>query len=194
MNRGQHYNLPSKPNPFVQVRQDLGLTADQVADDLQMHRNSIIRTEQGQYELPPQDLLDYYFVSQNRQAEIIQEYKSWKIFIRKENFGLLKPGLIWPEFVPKVAHPFKQWRLVSGVKALNTIAKAFALHQGILFRYESQPERCNTTPEIIMQALMQSGYDPRLLYALEVDFQVYKRLIRDSLTITHSNAPVGKAS
>lgn len=195
MNKGQLIKLPKVANPFVDVRVYLGLTVDHVSADLTLHRNSILRTEQGQYDLPPQDLLDYYWTSLSRREEVLTQYQTWRVLMRKANYGLLtyegpdtSQGPILNS--TNALHPFKAWRLYSGVKALNTVAKAFALHQGILFRYESQPERCNTTPVVILDALTDSGYSSQVTDSLETAFQTYKQAIRDSLTVVHHPSSV----
>lgn len=181
MRIGQPYNLPTDPNPFLSMRNYLGLTVDQVSNDLEVHRNTILRTEQGQYTNPPNDLLDYYFPSSVRKLEILEEYSQWRLLCRKANYGLLDP-LFDYRFLGGIAfHPFKEWRDFSKVKALNTIAKAFALHHGTLFKYESQPERCETTPPQIIEALRDSGYSNLQLENLELAFQLYKRKIRNSI-------------
>lgn len=194
---GAKYNtLPNILNPFTSIRLDLGLTVDEVARDLSMHRNSILRTEQGQYDYPPQDLLDYYAINS---SSTLAAYETWRTLIRKANYGLLHVARLghlteWniPLDPSHETHPFKFWRQVSGVTALNTIAKAFALHQGILFRYESQSNLCASTPSPIVNALLDSGYSPNVISQLELAFERYKATVRRGLVITP--LPVGKAS
>lgn len=194
---GAAYSRPLVPNPFTSIREDLGLTADQVARDLNMHRNSVLRTEQGQYDAPPEDLLEYYGLASTMREGTLTAYSSWRVLIRQANFGLLhiaKLGTQTEWSIPldhsNITHPLKFWRQTSGVKALNTIAKAFALHQGILFRYESQSERCSVTPSVIIEALRDSGYSDTVVEQLETAFQLFKQRTRDSLTVVHS-VPVG---
>ena len=180
MNRGAHYNLPTDPNPFLSIRNYLGLTVDQVSNDLEVHRNTILRTEQGQYTNPPNDLLDYYFPSSVRKLEILEEYNQWRLLCRKANYGLLQEAWFNGTFIGEL-HPFLAWRKLSGGKALNTIAKAFALHHGTLLKYESQPDRCEITPPQIIEALADSGYSDGTLLELESSFQNYKQRIRNSI-------------
>lgn len=188
---GQSIKFPTAPNPFTSIRESLGLTADQVASDLSMHRNSILRTEQGQYDAPPEDLLEYYGLATHQRETILEKYSHWRVLMRQANYGLLHVDKLGMQY-STTEHPFKFWRLASGVPALNTIAKAFALHQGILYRYESQSHLCNFTPLVIIEALTDSGYSSSITEQLETAFQTYKRVARESLTIIHS--PVGRAS
>lgn len=193
---GAQFKRPLVPNPFTSIRENLGLTADQVARDLNMHRNSVLRTEQGQYDAPPEDLLEYYGLAGTMREGTLRAYNSWRVLMRQANYGLLfDTNLTAQTSLEGTApqHPFKTWRLSSGVKALNTIAKAFALHQGILFRYESQSERCSVTPPVIIEALRDSGYSDYRVEELESMFQLFKQRTRESLTVVHS-IPVGKAS
>lgn len=186
---GATFNRPAILNPLTAIRENLGLTVDQVAQDLSMHRNSILRTEQGQYASPPEDLLEYYGLHTHQRESILERYNHWRVLMRKANYGLLDQSILMQyNFSCDIGHPFKQWRLASGVKALNTVAKAFALHQGILFRYESQSHLCNFTPLVIIDALIDSGYTAAETAYLEDLFQWYKECLRDSLTTTHSSS------
>lgn len=207
-------------NPFVTMRESRGFTLTDLVNLTGLSRNSIIRTEQGQYTEPPKALVDFYFTNQNLNQsfntnslnettlrsiynqELLSEYNRYKTFKRKANYGLLKDDVfsIREVFTPYLLlnapvgafshlipsdHPFIAWRLGSGVKALNTIAKAFCLHQGDLFRYEKQPHKCNETPPPIIAALKVAGYSVDTCSTLELAFQAFKNKIRNDLVVTY---------
>lgn len=180
----QYPNPKLYKNPFLLVREELGMSITQIAQAVRMNRNTIIRTEQGQYDIPSQDLLDFYWVPSS-QASVLTDYETWRQLMRRANYGLLEVMFNPWGSSPKDVHPLKRWREISGITALNTLAKAYCLHQAVLFRYETQPNRCNATPPPILAALRDSGYTEAILTKLETAYQEYKLAVREAIKIEY---------
>lgn len=165
--------IPSYPfeNPLKRERLLRSLTLEALALKTGVSRMTIIRTEQGLYNVPSDRLLTFLSPdSAVRRTGLQAEYQVWRKGRREASYGVLPDA---GGFNAIEAHPFVAWRESAALNQ-NQVAKAFCIHRATLYKFESQPHLLNDVPEDILEALIQSGYSTVTLQALRSAFSSYK--------------------
>ena len=173
-------------NPLVKMRRNLGLTQVQLAERTGLSRQIIIRTEQAQFPVPSQVLLDYFYEQSQYMDEeaVILNYVEFQKVIRAQNgVDSINPVLL-PTFPTRAylalfdatpIHPFKFWRTNSNPPVTVVhVAKCLCVHQGMLYKYEDEPHLVNTTPGQLVEALTDAGYPDSTLRDLQLCYNEFK--------------------
>lgn len=198
--------MPLPLNPLKVERKRLGLTIDSLCYRASVSKSLVIKNEQGTYPEPSPTILAY-FTNEDPDfdsAECRASYRAWQRDKREQSYGLLNPhfdlraylrGLPVGDDIGKsqngtepYPHPFEWWRLRTVLQPnLNKISKGFCLQQALLFKFEQQAYLVNSVPEPITHALIEAGYDRRVLMDLEVAYSEWKQYIRNlSLKVDRS--------
>jgi DNA-binding XRE family transcriptional regulator len=167
------------PNPLKQLRERLNLTLDQVAYRASISKQFIIKAEQAVYTDPSETLLAFYSALIDLDAvEVTQQYYRFQRETRKANYG----RLIEPWTFKVENHPFISWRQLSGVSSAAGICKLYCVHPAVLNKFENRSYLLAGTPEQLVVALMESGYSPETLAALEEAYIRFK-ILRGNLEV-----------
>jgi transcriptional regulator with XRE-family HTH domain len=169
-------------NPLKRLRHLCNLTLDQVAYQVGVSRQFIIRAEQGVYSAVPDSLLDFYGGRLEVDALAVgAEYYQFQLLTRKANYGRLIEPWTFPDVLQ---HPFIHWRLMSGVTSSAGICKLFCVHPATINKFEKRSFLMNAIPDQLVGALLESGYHPETLDTLEQSYKRYKLEQRNRLEVT----------
>jgi len=153
-------------NPVKNARRFLNLTQVELARRCNVSRQTVLRTEQGVYTgLPPS-------VGNELEASvpgIYDAYRSWQSAQRRANYG----KLIEPYSFSESQHPFKRWRLDSGLNSRMGVCKDFCFHPAVITKFENTLE-LQECPDTILDSLRESGYKESTLTALQQAYKVYR--------------------
>lgn len=176
-------------NPLLKARQELGFTQFDVADEVGVTRNFIVRAESGEYPHAPQNLVSYYAGGDKSKAiELTDQYNAFRTVQRKLSFGLLYPYFNEPEDylvpgVPGMMHPLLYWtkrtaEITPGnvptyplPSSLYAICRAFCVHHAVMYKWTKGES--SSVPKIFLDALFVSGYDEGVLIDLEGAYRMY---------------------
>jgi transcriptional regulator with XRE-family HTH domain len=163
-------------NPLKETRERLNLTIDQVAYRASLSKQFIIKAEQGVYSDPSETLMAYYGSLTDLDVIVIQQqYYAFQRETRKANYGrLIEPWTF--TLTSENDHPFISWRELSGVGSAAGICKLFCVHPAVLNKFEKRSYLLAGCPEQLTAALLESGYKPETLDALESAYVQYKIL------------------
>lgn len=167
-------------NPVKNARKFLRLTQLELADACHVSRQTVLRTEQGVYTSLPPSLGDYLV---RETPGIYSAYHAWQTAKRKSSYG----KLIEPYAFDGNDHPFHRWRIDSGLASRMGVCKDFCLHPAVVTKFENTIEHMGV-PDIILDALRDSGYSETTLTALQ---SAYSRYRTASLTAPVGNVSVG---
>lgn len=163
-------------NPVKQYRHYLGLSINELELRSGVHRQVIIRAEQGCFNVIPPRLYTFLVgILGEGQPSLADNYKHWIHQKRISSYGTLPNAL--PPFNP-TKHPFVLWR-ESGRnefgRPLNRteICKLFCVHPSTLTRFETNL-MMQTIPEQLREALLQSGYKSELIDELSIQYKRYR--------------------
>lgn len=158
-------------NPLREARERLNLTIDQVAFRASVSKQFIIKAEQAVYTDPSETLISYYSALIDLDVvEINSRYYTFQRETRKANYG----RLIEPWKFLSATHPFISWRELSGVGSAAGICKLFCVHPAVLNKFEKRSFLLSGVPEQLTVALLESGYKPETLDALEKSYRDFK--------------------
>lgn len=168
-------------NPVKNARRFLGLTQLELANECGVSRQTVLRTEQGVYTSLPPSLGDWL----TRDVPgIYSAYTSWQTAKRKHSYGrLIEPY----SFDTANDNPFHRWRLDSGLTSRMGVCKDFCLHPAVVTKFENTLEHISV-PDIILDALRDSGYAESTLTALQRAYSEYR-----GRALMKEPAPVGNA-
>lgn len=161
-----------RTNPIKAAREQLGLSIGQVAGAANIHRQVIIKTEQGCYaDIPPR--LYSYLVSRLGDSDpgYTADYQRWVAEKRIESYGRLNRWL--PDFRAEL-HPLVQWRQESELTR-TAFCKAFCVHTSTITRFETKLEQ-QTIPDQLIQALSASGYSSDTISEIGTRYRIYRML------------------
>lgn len=170
-------------NPYKTARTQEGLTLHNLTDLLSISRNTVIRTEAGQFTNPPQAIADYF-------PEVTySDYLGWQRLKRIANYGLLFilpiPEYTFPtKFYQSPylhIHPFTWWMSMTHGMNPNVIANAYCVSISTVEKFINTPERVSSVPEDLLFALLDSGYSKSLLYDLVLAYTGYKTYMNDRI-------------
>jgi len=179
-------------NPLLSARLELGYTQFDVADEVGVTRNFIVRAEAGEYPKPPRNLVEFYAGGDNEKTLVLEDaYVAYQHRSRLEAFGLLYPYFEVPEDylapgMPGLRHPLTQWahrtaqitpEVVPSYPLptnLYTICRAFCVHHAVMYRW-THDSSVKDVPKIFLEALFESGYPEVGLIALEGAYQIYRK-------------------
>jgi len=163
------------PSPLKELREERNLTLERVERLTQLSKQYIIKAEQCVYTEPSQVLLDFYEVGV---GEVEAAYYAYQRSTRIANYGrLIEP---WA-FNSGRQHPFTQWRMLSGQISASGICKYYCIHPAILHKFEK--EIMSEVPEVILKALLESGYKPETLSKLEEGYKRFKQTLREGIEV-----------
>lgn len=193
-------------NPVKAQRQKMRLTIDQLCHQADVSKSLVIKNEQGAYPEPSVTIVDFFYNNSDEfdKVEFTTAYYEWQSWQRKRNYGLLTPdfplesylkGLpVGEAMVAPYKHPFLYWRQASFTHPnLNAISKGFCIHQGLLFKFESQSHLVNSVPQPIRSALLEAQYTERSLDRLELAYSEWKRYMRNLSQQRTHGGPNGPA-
>lgn len=178
-------------NPFLAARLELGYTQFDVAEEVGVSRNFIVRTESGEYPHPSQNLLEYYAGGDNSKADLLKDqYAAYRVTSRERAYGLLYPGFETPDdfLVPGAAnlmHPLLYWNnrtvqitpeLVPTyplATSLYALCRAFCVHHAVMHNWTTGNQK--SVPKVFLEALFESGYSESCLIGLEGAYRLYLR-------------------
>lgn len=176
-------------NPLLQARLELKYTQFDVADEVGVTRNFIVRVESGEYPHAPQNVVQYYAGGDKQKAiELTEGYAAFQSLQRKHSYGLLYTDFQSPEEylvpgLPTQMHPLLYWAKRTAEltpyqvptypipTSLYGICRAFCVHHAVMHRWV-KGESPNV-PKIFLEALFESGYDEGVLIDLEGAYRMY---------------------
>lgn len=190
-------------NPLLRERLKLGRTQHEVAEDLGVTRNFIVRAESAEYPEPPRNVVEYYAGGDNsgvgNRADLLaSQYKAYQITQREEHYGMLYPYFEAPEeFLspvgPAAEHPLTMWLLRStqidpeapGISVdkggsypypptLYALCRAFCVHHAVMYRWLKDAKTVKKVPKVFLAALFESGYSEQCLIALEGAYEIHR--------------------
>lgn len=167
----------STPNPIKHLRTELGLTIDELSNVIGINRNTLIRTEAGQYSQIPLAILNYFKAG----FELEQSYAMWQKTMRLRNYAILH---VLPIFGLPYVHPLKEWidQSYLGSKiTVNALANAFCVNYSTLHKFTATPERMDSVPADFLEALLNAGYSTSTLEDFVRAYSRYKSEIRDQI-------------
>ena len=153
-------------NPIKNARKFLNLTQVQLANQCGVRRQTILRTEQGVYTSLPPSVGNALVVSV---PGIYDAYHSWQVSQRRANYG----KLIEPYSFGDTNHPFKRWRMDSGLTSRMGVCKDFCFHPAVITKFENTLD-LQECPDTILDSLRESGYKETTLTALQQAYKVYR--------------------
>lgn len=158
-------------NPLKELRGAAGLTMERVCRGTQVSKQYLIKQEQGCYNEPSEVLLDFYSgYSELDVNEVKQRYYAFQRSVRKANYGrLIEP---WKFIVDY--HPFINWYTLSGIPSASSVCRIFCLHPSVMHRFFNRSNLINEVPSQLTAALLESGYKPETLQALQDAFTDFK--------------------
>jgi hypothetical protein len=187
---------PLRPNPLKVERKRLGITIETLCYRANISKSLVIKNEQGTYPLPSPTILAY-FTNEDPDfdsASCSADYRTWQRDKRESSYGLLSPTFNLTYYLRGLPvgdedelrgdepyiHPLEYWRINSLHRPnLNMLSKGFCLQQSLLFKFEQQAHLVNSVPDPICHALLEAGYDRRVLSDLETAYTEYKQYFRN---------------
>jgi len=167
-------------SPLRRLRETCNLTIDRVAQDTGLSKQFIIKSEQCVYSEPSDTLIRFYEskLEDNVIDDVYTDYYKFQREVRKFNYGqLIEPWV----FIGYDEHPFRNWRVCSGVGSLSGLCRIFCVHPAVMTKFESTPWQLKAVPEQLVKALLESGYRPTTIQALEEAYYEYRRHLRGEL-------------
>lgn len=151
---------PLPINPFTELRQDLDLSHQRLAEHIHVSKISLIRLEQGIYPDPLPSVL-HYFVSQGHsELALTDSYYDFQALTRKHYFKLFGDDLsIDPE---NPTHPLAQLRRAGDGSyrdlSVMQVSKYICVAQSTLQYFESRWRVQKSVPKSFAIALQANGY------------------------------------
>jgi len=186
-------------NPLLRERLKLNLTQHDIAEELGITRNFIVRAESAEYPEPPKNVLEYYAGGDTSLAEMLaHEYKAYQLRQRQEHYGMLYAYFDSPEdyLSPGGAgqeHPLTYWALrttqidpeAPGISVdkggsypypptLYAICRAFCVHHAVMHRWIREAKTVKRVPKVFLAALFDAGYSEQSLIALEGAYELHR--------------------
>jgi len=162
-----------KKNPIKLLREEAGLSMETLAERSEVSKQTVLRAEQGCYDLIPPSIFNY-MLSAWPYSEIINlptRYRDWQKEQRKQNYGELSTLITW-DFLSPAVHPFIYWRETSNIYARIQISKLYCVHPATISRFEHSNALSSSVPEQLIDALLESGYS---LATIEKLCDLYER-------------------
>jgi len=178
-------------NPLLSARFELGLTQFDVAEEVGVTRNFIVRAESAEYPEAPKNLLEYYSGGdKGKELSLREGYLGYQSASRKEHYGLLYPGFSDPyDYLfpghPTLEHPLTFWakrtcQITPDAvptyplpSTLYAVCRAFCVHHAVMYRWVNDSS-VKSVPKIFLSALFESGYNEASLIALEGAYEQYR--------------------
>lgn len=184
--------------PFKKLRESLGLTIDQLAEEAGISRLAIIRNEQACYTSPSPTLLGFFLPLIDFDADsFFFDYREFQKNTRRLNFGRLSLDVLKAlvsnsdSSPPLISNPVAIWRTSSGLSKAK-VSTLYCIHPDVVSRIECRPHLIPVGfPSQFTDALIQSGYDPEQLSQLESLFGRYRDRLStpNPLTTLNLDAP-----
>lgn len=162
-----------RKNPIKVRREQLNYSINQLEYQSGIHRQVIIRAEQGCYAKIPPRLLSYLLArTGDGTPHLTNDYIAWVAEKRRDSFGKLPEQL--PPFV-EYRHPFIHWRQEAELSRA-AVCTYFCINLATLARFERQYLICQSVPQQLVTALVQSGYSGHLINELRDQYDLYRNL------------------
>jgi hypothetical protein len=124
-----------------------------------MSRMALLRFEQGCIPDPSPKFMPFLPDGLPWEA-FVEDYHAYQVSKRQSNYGILDPDY---EFESGPIHPLQAWINSSKATNLTQVCVALCLHLPILHKFVMGPNHPAIPPEILLDALKDSGYEPRLI-------------------------------
>lgn len=169
-------------SPLKSLREDCDLTLEKVAAKTGLSKQFIIKAEQAVYQEPPDSLLEFYVrLTYVDTSEVRSAYYVFQRETRKFNYG----RLIEPWNFVSSEHPFRNWRVLSGMDSLSGLCRDFCVHPAVMSKFENQSYLLARIPEQLVAALLESGYRATTIAALEEAYSEFKERLRKGVTLVN---------
>lgn len=180
-------------NPLLTRRLALGLTQHELAEEVGVSRNFILRAESAEYPEPPKTLCEFYAGGSESELNLLRDlYRAYQRRQREDHFGMLYPYITDPgdfkDDFDASKHPLNCWLELSvrmdpsapgleevypNVPSLYAVCRAFCVHHAVMHHWLTDRSVRNT-PKIFLEALFESGYNEECLIALEGGYRAYR--------------------
>lgn len=184
-------------NPLARERVALHLTQQELAAQVGVTRNFIVRAENAEYPHPPKPLLEFFTGGDRLAYEALGHlYSAYQKQSRQDNYGLLYPDTKWlnynkTDLIDPLTHPLTWWIIVtsqheeqengisnvgvSGAPTVYEICKAFCVHHATIHHWTTDAKTVKKVPKVFLAALFESGYNESVLIELEGAYELYRK-------------------
>lgn len=142
-------------HPWAKIREDLNMTQLEVADALNVTRQTVIRLEQGLFHAPSKEVLeelaDLYSLEE---VDLLGEYED---YVRETRLAFTEhhPNFEGLWVYTGKEHPLEAWRLMQGLSRMG-FCKGLCLDYGPVADFEYNKQRA--TPEALILASKAIGW------------------------------------
>lgn len=150
-----------RDNPFKSLRISLGLSQKEIADQIGITSQVVLRNEQGLYTTPNVQIMTVLLreahsrgIIKHTYHSLTEAYDTWVKDVRHTNGYIFNRPITFKLGHRPVAHPFRIWRESFGFSRIG-FCKLLALHPSIVQSYEEG--RTGPLPDVIRAALIDAG-------------------------------------
>lgn len=201
---------PAPINPYKSLREEYNYTLDSLSSLCSIHKQSIIRTEQGTYVEAPERIAKFWTESNHAEDYLAlrDNYRNYQRKVRMRNhrvFGDITVELRQSLYA-KPIHPFRILRscwtdpvtndTYGGMMNVTECAKLLCIPQGTLDYFENKLIHQTKVPQVMIDALRENGYSSHELQMFIETYVMYraKQLGKETHELKGPNAfttPVG---